>query len=92
MDVKVVASGPATVPFVNAGDSKYKATITSAGSYVLAATFGGKLASGTNLCLSRNRPFGHGILPDSHDFLPVGNQFRLLTDRLPLGKPLLVWR
>jgi len=42
----VTASGPQTVQFVNAGYGRHTATLATAGSYVLTATFGGKLASG----------------------------------------------
>lgn len=45
-EVKVTASGPQTVQFVNKGYGKHAATLAAAGSYVLTATFGGKLASG----------------------------------------------
>lgn len=45
-DVKVVANGPQSVQFVNAGYGRHTATLVTAGSYVLTATFGGKLASG----------------------------------------------
>lgn len=74
MEVKVAATGPATVRFVNYGDSKFKATITSAGSYVLAATFGGKLASGWNPLPIRILKWDHN-LPGLDELLPVGNYF-----------------
>ena len=45
-EVKVVAVGPQAVQFVNAGYGRHTATLVTAGSYVLTATFGGKLASG----------------------------------------------
>ena len=41
-----MAHGPAAVQFNNAGYGRHTATLASAGSYVLTATFGGKLASG----------------------------------------------
>jgi hypothetical protein len=45
-EVKVVANGPQSVQFINAGYGRHSATLVTAGSYVLTATFGGKLASG----------------------------------------------
>ena len=45
-EVKVVANGPQSVQFINAGYGRHTATLVMAGSYVLTATFGGKLASG----------------------------------------------
>ena len=42
----MVANGPQSVQFIDAGYGQHLATLVTAGSYVLTATFGGKLASG----------------------------------------------
>ncbi len=49
--MKCVASGPGAVQFADAGYGRFTATLVTAGSYVLTATFGGKLASGAIFCV-----------------------------------------